>query len=330
MIPEFKSIFDLLKAFPTEQSCIDHLEKLSWNGNPVSPFDPESKVYKCANNKYRCKNTGKYFNVKTNTIFDNTKIPLQKWFLALYVFSSHKKGISSHQLAKDISVTQKSAWFLLHRLRYAFEHPNFKNTLGNIVEIDECFIGGDAKNKHADKKNKNERGGTLHEKQPVFGMLERSESTIVERPHKIIKDKTVKEKIISKESKINCEVVPNRNKETLLPIIYEKVENDCTIMTDEYSAYKDLQHDYTHQKVNHGAKEYVNQMAHTNGIENFWSHLKRGIDGIYHWVSKWHLQRYVNEFTLRYNTRNFNTQGRFDLILSAVSNKRLSYKKLIK
>lgn len=137
MLPEFKSIFDLFRAFPTEQSYIDHLERLSWNGNPVSPFAPESKVYKCANNKYKCKNTGKYFNIRTGTIFDNTKIPLQKWFLALYVFSSHKKGISSHQLAKDISVTQKTAWFLLHRLRYAFDHPNFKQTLGNIVEIDE-------------------------------------------------------------------------------------------------------------------------------------------------------------------------------------------------
>lgn len=123
MLPEFKSIFDLLKTFPTEQTCIDHLEKLRWEGNVVSPFDEDSKVYKCAGNKYKCKNTGKYFNVRTNTIFDNTKIPLQKWFLALYVFSSPKKGISSHQLAKDISVTQKSAWFLLHRLRYAFDHP---------------------------------------------------------------------------------------------------------------------------------------------------------------------------------------------------------------
>ena len=149
MIPEFKSIFDLINTFPNEQSCIDHLEKLIWNGNPMSPFDKDSKVYKCANNKYKCSNTGKYFNVKTNTIFDNTKVPLQKWFLALYIFSSHKKGVSSHQLAKDITVTQKTAWFLLHRLRYAFDHPNFKKTLGNVVEIDETFCGGDAKNKHS-------------------------------------------------------------------------------------------------------------------------------------------------------------------------------------
>jgi len=141
MFPEFKSIFDLIKAFPTEQSCIDHLERLQWNGEPVSPFDATSKVYKCKDNRYKCKNTGKYFNVRTGTIFDNTKIPLQKWFMALYVFSSHKKGISSHQLAKDISVTQKSAWFLLHRLRYAFDHvysddgtPSFRSMVPPLEE----------------------------------------------------------------------------------------------------------------------------------------------------------------------------------------------------
>lgn len=304
MLLEFKSIIDLLKAFPDEQSCINHLEQLRWNGNIISPFDETSKVYKCAGNKYRCKNTGKYFNVRTNTIFDNTKIPLQKWFLALYVFSSHKKGISSHQLAKDISVTQKSAWFLLHRLRYAFDHPNFKNTLGNVVEIDETFVGGEAKNKHTSKKSKNENGGTIHEQQPVLGMRERNGNVI-------------------------AQVVENRNKETLLPIIYNTVENDSIIMTDEYTAYKDLKNDYTHFRVNHGAKEYVNQMAYTNGIENFWSHLKRGIDGIYHWVSKDHLQSYVDEFTLRFNTRKFDTQSRFDLILSAVAGKKLTYNDLI-
>jgi len=306
MFPEFKSIFDLLKAFPTEQSCIDHLERLSWNGEPVSPFDATSKVYKCAGNKYKCKNTGKYFNVRTGSIFDNTKIPLQKWFLALYVFSSHKKGISSHQLAKDISVTQKSAWFLLHRLRYAFDHPNFQNTLGNIVEIDESFLGGKAKNKHTNKKKKDSvTGGTLHEQQPVLGMKERNGNIV-------------------------AIVVPNRNKETILPLIRNVVEQDSVVMTDEYTAYKDLKNDYSHFTVNHSAKEYVNYMAHTNGIENFWSHLKRGIDGIYHWCSKEHLQSYVDEFTLRFNTRDYNTQGRFDLILSAIANKRLTYKDLIK
>ncbi|MBL7701496.1 MAG: IS1595 family transposase [Ferruginibacter sp.] len=305
MLPEFKSIFDLLKAFPTEQSCINHLENLSWGGNPVSPFDASSKVYKCAGNKYKCKNTGKYFNVRTGTIFDNTKIPLQKWFLALYVFSSHKKGISSHQLAKDISVTQKSAWFLLHRLRYAFDHPNFKAAVGNIVEIDECGIGGQSYYKHANKKTRNEDGATISNKASVMGFRERG-------------------------GNVKAMVIPDRNKDTLLPVVYDNVKPNSILMTDELVAYQALKADFKHYSVNHSAKQYVNHMAHTNGIENFWSHLKRGIDGIYHQISKWHLQSYINEFTLRFNTRDYNTQGRFDLILSAVSNKRLTYQELIK
>ena len=304
MLPEFKSIFDLLKAFPTEQSCIDHLERLSWNGNPVSPFDTDSKVYKCAGNKYKCKNTGKYFNVRTGTIFDNTKIPLQKWFLALYVFSSHKKGISSHQLAKDISVTQKSAWFLLHRLRYAFDHPNFKAVGGNIVEIDECGIGGQSYYKHADKKVKNEFGATISGKTPVMGLRERG-------------------------GNVKAMVITDRTKETLLPVVYENVAPDSILMTDDLLAYQSLKANYEHYSVNHSAKEFVNGMAHTNGIENFWSHLKRGIDGIYHWVSKDHLQSYVDEFTLRFNTRKFGTQGRFDLILGSIAGKKMTYQDLI-
>ncbi len=305
MIPEFSSIFDLLKAFPTEQSCIDHLERLMWNGNVVSPFDATSKVYKCAGNKYKCKTTGKYFNVRTGTIFDNTKIPLQKWFLALYVFSSHKKGISSHQLARDISVTQKSAWFLLHRLRYAFDHPNFKAMLGIEVEIDESFVGGKNKNRHANKKVENSQGRSHKDKTPVLGMIQRDGNLI-----------TV--------------VVPDTKQDTIEPIIHTHVEKGANVYTDEWHAYNNLGENYNHSRVNHGAKEYVNHMACTNSIENFWSHLKRGIDGIYHWVSKDHLQSYVDEFTLRFNTRKYNTQGRFDLILAGVAGKKLTYETLIR
>ena len=305
MLPQFKSIFDLLKAFPTEQSCIDHLEGLRWEGVVVSPFDENSKVYKCAGNKYKCKITGKYFNVRTNTIFDNTKIPLQKWFLALYVFSSHKKGISSHQLAKDISVTQKSAWFLLHRLRYAFDHPNFSKQLSNVVEVDECGIGGQSHYKHENKKIKNEEGATVSGKTTVLGMKER-------------------------DGNVKAIVVTNRQKETIIPFIYDHVERKSTIMTDEYTAYNKLKNRYTHHSVNHSAKQFVNGMAHTNGIENFWSHLKRGIDGIYHSISIQHLQSYVDEFVLRFNTRKFDTQQRFDFVLAAVSDKKLTYIELIK
>ena len=126
----FKSIIDLLKAFPDEQTCINHLEELRWNGNTVSPFDPASKVYKCKDNKYRCRNTGKYFNARTNTLFDNTKVELRKWFLAIYIVTSHKKGISSIQLSKDIDVTQKTAWFMLQRIRNCF---GFEGSLDNEV-----------------------------------------------------------------------------------------------------------------------------------------------------------------------------------------------------
>lgn len=124
---DFNSLIDLEKAFPNEQSCIDHLEQLRWNGFVVSPFDPISKVYKCKDNKYRCKNTGKYFNVRTKTLFDNTKVELIKWFMAIWLVTSHKKGISSLQLSRDIDVTQKTAWFMLQRISKCFGCENASN-----------------------------------------------------------------------------------------------------------------------------------------------------------------------------------------------------------
>lgn len=306
MIPAFKSILDLQKAFPNEQACIDHLERLSWGGNPVSPFDPTSKVYKCKDNKYKCKNTGKYFNVRTGSIFDNTKIKLEKWFLALYVFSSHKKGISSHQLAKDIDVTQKTAWFLLHRLRYAFDHPNFQKPLGNTIEMDETYIGGKHKNKSrsvrlAAKASTGQKG-----KAPVFGMLERDGNLFVQAFNEQL------------------------NGSILKPIIREKASKDSTLITDSFGGYKGLGMEFKqHEVICHGANEFSRDGFHTNSIEGFFSQLKRGIYGVYHWVSPKHLGQYCQEFTLRYNTRDFNVQGRFDMILSAIAGKRLTYQTLV-
>ena len=139
---DFNTILDLINAFPDEQTCIDHLTALRWeDGLVISPFDAESKVYKCANNRYRCKNAGKYFNVKTSTLFDNTKVKLQKWFLAIWLVTSYKKGISSIQLSKDIGVTQKTAWFMLHRIRNCFGFDN-DNDLGNEAEVGETYVGG--------------------------------------------------------------------------------------------------------------------------------------------------------------------------------------------
>jgi hypothetical protein len=323
----FKSILDLVKAFPDETTCMEYLAEMRWNGVVVSPFDETSKVYKCAGLKFKCKNTGKYFTAKVGTIFEDTKIPLVKWYMALYIFSSHKKGVSSHQLAKDIDVTQKTAWFMLHRLRFAFNAPSFKAEFEGIVEIDETYMGGEDKNKHEYKKS-HKRGRNNDTKTPVIGMLQREVSETIERPHKVIAGKTVKEKVIKSDSIIKCEVVADTTGATIHPIVKTNVGTCSTIVTDEYNAYNGLSDLYQHATVNHGAKEYVNHMAYTNGVENFWSHLKRGVDGIYHWVSREHLGAYVGEYTLRFNTRKFTTAGRFDLVFANVAG-RLTYKELI-
>lgn len=171
---DFNSILELINAFPNNEVCIEHLEELRWGGVVVSPFESDSKVYKCANSRYRCKNTGKYFNVKTGTIFDNTKMPLQKWFLAIWLVTSHKKGISSLQLSRDIDVTQKSAWFMLQRIRNCFGlTDNDDNSLGWDVEIDETYVWGKNKNRHYNKKVPHSQGRSSKDKTPVVWMVER-------------------------------------------------------------------------------------------------------------------------------------------------------------
>lgn len=297
---EVKSVLDLIKAFPDEQSCIDHLEIIRWNGNVVSPFDATSKVWKCKGNKYQCKNTGKYFNIKTNTLFDNTKLPLQKWFLAIFIVTSHKKGISSLQLGRDLDITQKSAWFMLQRIRKCFGIEN-NNLLDNEVEVDETFVGGKERNKHTSKKQKGSQGGA--NKEIVLGMIER-------------------------DGKLNAKKVTERTSAVLLPEIYEAVSLTAKLYTDEHVGYKSLKRVYDHSVIKHNANEYVNGRIHTNTIEGFWSLLKRGIFGIYHFTSKKHLQMYVDEFVFRYNTRTISTQTRFDLLLNNMGN-RTTYKMLI-
>lgn len=300
---DFKSIFDLLRTFPDEQSCIEHLEKLRWSKSGVSsPFDPTSKVYKCKDNKYRCKNTGKYFNVKTNTMFDNTKLGLQKWFLAIYIVTSHKKGISSLQLSRDLDITQKSAWFMLQRIRQCFGIEN-GNDLDNEVEADETYVGGKNKNRHAHKKIEGSQGRSSKDKTPIVGMVERG-------------------------GKLNAKQVENVRHETLSTQIINHVKDSAKLYTDEWLGYRGLERIYDHGVVKHNQSEYVNGRIHTNTIEGFWSLLKRGIVGVYHFTSKKHLQKYVDEFVFRYNTRNISTNDRFNLLLLNLEN-RLTYKELV-
>ncbi|NDW18101.1 IS1595 family transposase [Dysgonomonas sp. 216] len=302
MIAEkFNSIIELLERFPTEQSCIDYLEEIRWKGNIVSPFDPTSKVYKCKNNRYRCKNTGKYFNVKTNTMYDNTKISLKKWFVAMYYVTDHKKGISSYQLANFINVSQKTAWFMAHRIRNCF-HLEENEVLEGVVEIDETFVGGKNKNRHWDKKVPQSQGRAFKDKTPVFGMLQR-------------------------DGKVIAKVVTDTKVQTLRPLIDKYIAEGSIINTDEWN-YGNLNEKYIHKQVFHAAKIYAMEDVYTNTIEGFWSILKRGIIGIYHKTTRKHLQKYVDEFCFRYNTREISTNARFDLLLQN-SNRRLKYKDLV-
>lgn len=299
---DFNSLIELVQTFKDEQTCLEYLEKLRWGGYVVSPFDESSVVYKCKGNKYKCKNTGKYFNVKTNTLFDSTKIELQKWFMAIWLVTSHKKGISSVQLAKDIDVTQKTAWFMLQRIRKCFGIEN-DNDLDNNVEVDETYVGGKNKNRHANKKVENSQGRSTKDKVPVVGMVER-------------------------QGKLNARTVENVQEETLTAEIIKNVKETANLYTDEWLGYRNISKIYKHSIVNHNAREYVNGEAYTNTIEGFWSLLKRGIYGIYHFTTKKHLQKYIDEFVFRYNTRKHTEIERFDLLLLNMG-VRTTYKGLV-
>ena len=302
---EIKSVLELIKAFPDEQTCINHLEILRWNGYVISPFDETSKVYKCKGNKYQCKNTGKYFNVKTNTLFDNTKVGLQKWFLAIWICTSYKKGISSVQLAKEIDVTQKTAWFLLQRIRNCFGIDN-EEPLDGIIESDETFVGGKNKNRHKDKKVAQSQGRSFKDKTPVLGLLQR-------------------------DGNVRAFVVANTQAKTLQPIIRKNVKKHSVFISDEWLGYNGLDCDYDHHIIDHSKKQYVdfnNPEIHSNSIEGFWSILKRGYNGIYNWWSRKHMQKYVDEFVFRFNLRKETQFIRFTKLLFNMEN-RLTYKELI-
>lgn len=288
-------------TFPTEQSCIEYYEQIRWNGKVVSPFDETAKVYKCKNGKYRCANTGKYFDVKTGTIFAHTKMPLRYWFYAMFLFLSHKRGVSSCQLARDLGVTQKTAWNMLHKIREYMDCEN-DHQLSAEVEIDETFVGGKNKNRHKDKKVEKCQGRSFKDKVPVFGMYQRGGNIV-------------------------AKVVPNTKAKTLLPFIEHHISAESKIFTDGWD-YGGINTRYKQHSVDHGIGFYGTTIVDedgvcievcTNGIECVWSHLKRTILGTYYKVSKKYLQRYVDEFTFRFNTRNIGDFQRFELLLRNVA-----------
>lgn len=303
ILKSFKSLFELSHELPTEKACIAYYKQRRWPNGVISPFDPTSKVYHYRNGTYRCKNTGRNFNVKTDTMFEGSKIPLQKWFHAIWVMISDKKGISSCQLAEDIGVTQKTAWFMLQLIREYFDCEN-QHILDGEVELDETFVGGKNKNRHYNKKVKNSQGRSYKDKTPVFGMLKR-------------KDKVV------------CRVVKNTSAKHLTPHIRKTVKPTATLYTDEWCGYDKIGKSYVRFKVEHCRGQYVKGRAHTNGIENFWSNFKRGILGTYHKTARKHLQKYVNEFVFRYNTRKIDGYARFNWLLRNTENRRITHKQLV-
>jgi transposase-like protein len=303
MITGFKSLYDLFEAIPDEQAAIDHFTAVHWKNGEFCPYCGATKIYHFADKRnHKCGACRQRFSIKVGTVFEDTKIPMRKWLAAIWLITSHKKGIASTTLAKDIKVTQKTAWFMLHRLRYAARTKSFNMPLQGIVEIDETFVGGKERNKHAKKRKHLGTGGSG--KAAVLGMLERSGEL-----------RTMKmESLTTKD---------------VHGVVNEHVEAGSHIMTDEYGSYRGLQGRFLHHTINHSAGEWVRlTVIHTNSIEGVWALLKRQIYGIHHFVSVKHLGRYLAEATWRYNRRSEAEGERVDDLL-AHADGRLTYKALI-
>ena len=284
---KFESLIQIADYFDSEAKCKAAIAQERWGDTVVCPYCGSTHCHQCADGRYICKGCQNKFSVLVGTIFENTKISLRKWFMAMYLISSHKKGISSCQLARDINVTQKTAWFILHKVRGLYGQ-NDSTVLNGDVEMDEMYLGGRETNKHNSKRTEGTQGRSTKTKTPIFGMIERDGSVVAMK-------------------------VENTQGATLMPIVSQFVEEGSTTYTDELSAYNKLtENGYNHLLVNHGKREFVRANdIHTNSIEGFWGHFKRVIFSTYHCVSKDYVQRYIDEQVYRWNTREEKASVRF-------------------
>lgn len=300
----FNSIYELTSYFNSEAKCRKAIFESRWDKHDVvCPFCGQHHCTDRTDGRYHCGHCKANFSVTVGTIFENTKISLRKWFLAMYLISCHKKGISSVQLATDIHVTQKTAWYILHKVRTLYAQSDSDNNLHGVVECDEMYLGGRETNKHASKKTENNRGRSTKTKTPIFGMSmtwrtrERSKRG---KPY------------WKRHSLVNSMKVADTKAATLIPIIEQFVAENSIVVTDECIAYNQLDSKkYSHVVVNHSKNEFAVASYSTNTIEGFWAHFKRVVFGTYHFVSKAYLERYIDEAVFRFNTKEMNESERF-------------------
>ncbi len=302
----YNNVLGLLQTFPDEAACARHLEELRWPNGIVCPLCASSrKIHRLSRpGIYKCGDCKKQFSIRKGTVYEESRIPLQKWFAAAFLMTTSRKGISSYQLAREIGVTQKTAWFVLGRLRKAAaQASDDTGTLPGPVEADESYFGGKNKNRHASKKQDFGRGPVG--KMAVAGVVSRESGTAVAKK------------------------VEQTDTRTLGAFLGNHVAPQETLYTDEARAYTPLGRIYRHESVNHSAGEYVRGQAHTNGVESFWALLKRGYMGVFHDISWKHLDRYLAEFSHRWNMLGLSTEQRIDAILKAGVGGRLTYEELI-
>lgn len=299
------------ERFTDPVAASEYLESIRWPDGVVCPKcgESEREPYRLRGKSlkgrrvWKCRACRKQFTVMVGTIFESSHVPLNKWLAAFYLLCSSKKGMSAHQLHRSIGVTYKTAWFIFHRVREAMKEPAFASKLGGVVEADETYIGGKRKNVHGkETRGRPPQGDGLKTKVPVLALVERG-------------------------GRVRSQRVANVTAGVLAPVIREQVDTRARLMTDELRSYEMVGRGYAdHKSISHGRGEYVAGDAYTNTVEGYFSILKRGINGVYHQVSREHLNRYLAEFDFRYNHRQVSDATRTVAALAGADGKRLTYR----